>query len=252
MKLVTFNIRCDYGQDGENCFEFRKPLILDTIAREDPDILCFQEVLPHVAVWLRENLKGYTTIGCGRGPKLDDEQMTIAFRTSRYNLIQMDTFWMSETPFVPASRYEEQSECPRVCTMALFEEMDTGKVFRVLDTHLDHWGVGARKLGLEQVLRYLDEVKLFPDVPVILCGDFNAMPDSEELKVFDRFPGYVEATLGIGITFHGYMRAQHPGHIDYIYLRGAVDCDHVEKWTRCENGVYLSDHYPVCAHLTWR
>ena len=252
MKLVTFNIRCDYGQDGDNCFEFRKPLILDTLARENPDILCFQEVLPHVAAWLRENLKDYTTIGCGRGAKLDDEQMTIAFRTGRYNLIQMDTFWMSETPFQPASRYPEQSDCPRVCTMALFEEMDSGRVFRVLNTHLDHWGTGARRRGLEQVLNYLDGQKLFPGAPVILCGDFNAAPESEELKVFDRFPGYVNATQGIGITFHGYMRAERPERIDYIYLRGAVACDHVEKWTRCENGVYLSDHYPVCAQLSWR
>lgn len=28
MKLVTFNIRCDFGQDGENNFEYRKDLIL--------------------------------------------------------------------------------------------------------------------------------------------------------------------------------------------------------------------------------
>ena len=67
MKFVTFNIRCDYGQDGENCFENRKPLILKKIAREQPDILCFQEVLPHVALWLRENLTDYCVIGCGRG-----------------------------------------------------------------------------------------------------------------------------------------------------------------------------------------
>ena len=34
MKLVTFNIRCDYGQDGSNCFCFRKPGILAAFARE--------------------------------------------------------------------------------------------------------------------------------------------------------------------------------------------------------------------------
>ncbi len=31
MKLVTFNIRCDYGQDGENCFQFRKSFIKQKI-----------------------------------------------------------------------------------------------------------------------------------------------------------------------------------------------------------------------------
>ncbi len=49
MKIVTFNIRCDFGQDGGNNFCFRKPLILEKLRREAPDIICFQEVLPHVA-----------------------------------------------------------------------------------------------------------------------------------------------------------------------------------------------------------
>ena len=47
------------------------------------------------------------------------------------------------------------------------------------------------------------------------------------------------------------MRASHPGSIDYIWLKGGLACDSVEKWTQCEDGVYLSDHYPVCAQLRW-
>jgi len=65
MKLVTFNIRCDFGQDGENNFEYRKDLILKKIAQEKPDMICFQEVLPHIAKWLKENLTEYYVIGCG-------------------------------------------------------------------------------------------------------------------------------------------------------------------------------------------
>ena len=58
LKLVTFNIRCDYDQDGANSFRFRKPVILKKLAEEKPDVICFQEVLPHVAAWLKENLTG--------------------------------------------------------------------------------------------------------------------------------------------------------------------------------------------------
>ena len=46
LKLVTFNIRCDYDQDGANSFRFRKPVILKKLAEEKPDVICFQEVLP--------------------------------------------------------------------------------------------------------------------------------------------------------------------------------------------------------------
>ena len=66
IRVVTFNIRCDYDQDGENSFRFRKDLILKKIEQEKPDILCFQEVRPHVAEWLKQSLKGYYVLGCGR------------------------------------------------------------------------------------------------------------------------------------------------------------------------------------------
>lgn len=36
MKFATFNIRCDFNQDGENSFSFRKPLILRTISEKQP------------------------------------------------------------------------------------------------------------------------------------------------------------------------------------------------------------------------
>lgn len=249
MKVVTFNIRGDFGVDGENNFCFRKPLILKKLAQEQPDIIGFQEVMPHVAVWLRENLPDYYVVGCGREEKLDGEQMTVAFRKDKYNLIEMRTFWLSETPYVPASRYEEQSTCPRTSTELVLMELSTGKVFRVLNTHLDHWGVGARRLGLRQILTHLQGAKLFADAPVILMGDFNAWPDSDELKVFEEFPGYVNAVEGVGVTFHGFMKVTHPECIDYIYLKGAVRSESVEKWTDAEDGVYLSDHYPVCAQV---
>ena len=115
MKLVTFNIRCDFDQDGENSFRFRKGLILKKLEEEKPDVICFQEVLPHVAVWLRENLKDYYVVGCGRSEELRDEQVSVAFRKDTLNLISMETFWLSPSPYEPASRYPAQSTCPRVC-----------------------------------------------------------------------------------------------------------------------------------------
>ena len=33
MKFVTFNIRCDFGQDGANNFIYRRPLILEKISK---------------------------------------------------------------------------------------------------------------------------------------------------------------------------------------------------------------------------
>lgn len=252
MKLVTFNIRCDCGRDGINNFVFRKPLIERVISEEQPDILCFQEVMPHVAAWLRETLKGYYLVGCGRTEDLRGELVPVAFRADKYNLIEMETYWLSETPYVPASRYPEQSACPRVCTQVLLEELETGKVFRIVNVHLDHVGDLARQLGIRQILKHVDEAKLMPEAPVILTGDFNADPDSATLGTFAEYPEYTDFTAGIGVTFHNYGRKDPGECIDYIIARGGLSCASVEKWTRCEDGVYLSDHYPVCAELAFK
>ena len=253
MKFVTFNIRTDKDQDGENSFRYRKPLILRTIAEKQPDIICFQEVLPHVADWLRENLIGFVTVGCGRNRfgMLDDEQLTIAFRSDKYNLVEMNTFWMSPTPYVPGSRFEEQSVCPRVVTEVLLFDRDAEQVVRVLNVHLDHRGAEARRLGLKQALEHIDSHELFPNAAVIMAGDYNDLPDSIIWKAFEEHGEWTEVTPDSGYTFHGYGK-ESSEKIDYIYVRGNLECKSYEKWTVCEDGVYLSDHYPLGAELEWK
>ena len=252
MKFVTFNLRCDHQQDGENCFICRQPLILRAIGREKPDVICFQEVMPHMSKWLKENLVDYYTVGCGRGERLDSEQMTVAFRKEAYQLLEMRTFWLSETPTVPGSRYPGQSSCPRTCTDAVLLEEATGHVLRVLNTHLDHVGKEARERGLAQILRHAEQVELFRGVPMILAGDFNAEPDSEEMGILKKHPELTDITRSVGATYHGYGKADPPEQIDYIVLGGALRCVRVTKWTDEEAGVFLSDHYPVCAEIEWQ
>lgn len=248
MKLVTFNIRYDCGHDGKNNFCFRKPLILEKIRQESPDILCFQEVLPHVAVWLKESLEGYYVVGCPREKDLSDEQVCIAFRSDKFNLMKMDTYWLSPTPWVPGSRYEVQSICPRVCTEVTLQELASMRVFRLVNTHLDHEGAPARLLAARQILNKLEQEPFFPHVPTILVGDMNAEPDSEEIQLLSS--SMRNETADIGHTFHNFGRGQNV-QIDYIFTKGDIRCTYAGKWTDCKDGIYLSDHYPVCADLSF-
>ena len=246
MKVVTFNIRGDFGVDGRNDFCYRKPLILRKLEQEQPDIIGFQEVLPHVAAWMRQALTAYDVVGCGREKDLTGEQMTVLFRRDKFQLISMDTFWLSPTPKVPGSRYAEQSGCPRTATELVLRDVDTGKVIQVVNTHLDHIGSLPRQLGLAQILRHLESPEFFPEAPVILMGDFNATPDSSEMQAFGQYPGYTNATADIGATFHGFMTARTQEQIDYIFLKGGIRAVSTVKWMDELDGVYLSDHYPVC------
>ena len=239
MKFVTFNIRYDCGADGDNNFDFRKPLILRKIREEQADIICFQEVLPHVAAWLKENLDDYYVIGCGRDEDLRDEQLPIAYRKDRINLMKMDTYWLSETPMVPGSRYPGQSICPRICTEAVFEELQTRKVFRVANAHLDNAGELARREGLAQILNKVTADSFFGDVPVIVTGDFNMEPHWKEMEVLKKFPEFINITEKIGVTYHGYWKGNDQTSIDFMIVRGDIRCESLTKWTDEENGLYL-------------
>lgn len=255
LKMVTFNIRCDYSQDGDNNFEYRKPFILEKLQAERPDVICFQEVLPHVAVWLKEALTDYYVIGCGRSETLEDEQVTVAYRKERLNLMSMETFWLSPTPYVPASRYQEQSICPRVCAETVFEDLQERQVFRLVNFHLDHMGTQARSLGLEQIVKKVEGAQFFPQVPVILTGDFNAEPDAPEIKQMERWPAYRFMTEKIGVTYHGFLPEDGTEAIDHIFLRdgeGAkAHCVSIEKWEDRRGSLWLSDHYPICTTFEW-
>ena len=249
MKVVTFNIRGDFGVDGANDFCHRKPLILRKLAQEQPDVIGFQEVLPHVAAWMRQALPEYDVVGCGREKDLTGEQMTVLFRRDKFQLIAMQTFWLSPTPDVPGSRYAEQSGCPRTATELVLRDVDAGKVIRVVNTHLDHIGSLARQLGLAQILQHLEAPAFFPDAPVILMGDFNAAPASREMQLIRSHPDYTSAAPEKGVAFHGFMTADAQEQIDYIFIKGKIRAVSAVKWTDAQDGVYLSDHYPVCAEV---
>lgn len=248
MKFVTFNIRCDYDQDGENSFRFRKAGILKKIQEEQPDILCFQEVRPHVMLWLKQALADYLVLGCGRTAIFDDESPTIAVKKERFDLVSMDTFWLSAEPYTPGSRYEDQSICPRTASEAVLFDLQEKVLWRVVNTHLDHEGFGARKEGLEQIMKRIAAPEHFAEAYTLLAGDFNAEPEWEEMQVMKQYPEFADVTAEVGGTFHDYGRVK-AEKIDYVYAKKPLKATSAKLWEECEDGVYLSDHYPVCVEV---
>ena len=248
MKVVTFNSRYDEPRDGINRFEYRKPFILEKIEQEKPDVIGFQEVLPEMLAWYKQALKDYMVLGCGREDDLTGETAAVAYKRDRFNLMQMETFWLSPTPMVPGSRYEEQSDCPRTCTMLLLHDLDTGLVFRVYDTHLDHEGEEARVLGISQILHQMEIQTLFPNAPALLMGDFNAFPHEKVFKDCVEH-GLTELTKDAKGTFHAFGRILPGEKIDYIFGTDEFVCKSCDLWDDTKDGLYLSDHFPVCIEV---
>lgn len=255
MKVVTFNIRCDFNQDGNNNFQYRKGLILNKLKAEKADIVCFQEVLPHVVGWLKENLHDYYILGCGREKDLKGEQISIALKKDKFQLISMNTFWLSPTPQIPGTRYENQSNCPRTVTELFLQDLETEKLYYIINTHLDHISSEARVLGMQQVLKHIQAIvnqkkqNGYEDFELILTGDFNAYPADPEIQLIYQSGFLKDLTIGMEGTFHDYDRMNPPEKIDYIFTSAGLEATKRELWKDCEDGVYLSDHYPVSIEI---
>lgn len=251
VKMVTFNIRCDgaWAHDGINAWKFRKEHVICKIREEAPDVIGFQEVLPHVLDELKQQLPEYWFAGCGRSADFDNEYGVVAYKKERFELIGLDVFWLSDTPYVPGSRYPEGSDCPRICTTVILREAGSVKPFRVYNTHLDHEGEIARIKGISRILQRMGADYEKWKLPAVLMGDFNATPDSTELRAVAAYQPFAlaDATADQPVSFHDYGALR--SKIDYIFASDAWRCKPAEIWDDCVDGVFLSDHYPVCVTM---
>lgn len=254
LSVLTFNLRMDAPWDGINAFPNRTGLIRSCIGNVCPELIGFQEVLPHMKQWLTDNLPEYLILGVGRDARYGDETTAIAVRRSALDVMAMDTFWLSGTPDVPGSRYQtDQSICPRICTWVLLADRRTAKQVYLFNTHLDHEGSCARVQGIRQILAEMEKACGRRNAPVILTGDFNDTPDSETVRLCESFSGCggtltdAAAGYGVGATYHGYHPETARDRIDYIFTNLPVlSC---RTLTEEKNGVFLSDHYPMLAKL---
>ncbi|MCI8601659.1 MAG: endonuclease/exonuclease/phosphatase family protein [Oscillospiraceae bacterium] len=264
MKIVSYNIKCDLPEGAleqhpehfpepmrRNTFAARSALIREVLEREKPDIVGFQELQPHMVRWMKENLPEYAFVGHGREKALDGEHMLLGYRRDKLDLWGLETFWLSPDPYVPGSRYEDQSICPRVCTTALLHGGEFPFPFRVYLTHLDHESVSARMKGLSQILRKMEDDTDRLLTPCFLMGDFNAQPGDVELSPIKDFPslGLRDLTENVGPTFHNFGQMD-PIKIDYIFATAPFELKGAGRWHEDREGIYLSDHDPVYAEVT--
>ena len=253
LKVFTYNIRTEAAGDGINAFVNRKEFVREAFPKYGADLIGFQETQPHMRQWIIDNFPDYQICGIGRGSDLLGESNIIAIRRDKFDLITLDTFWLSDMPRRPGSRFStDQSGCPRICTCAALYDRESGKAFRFYNTHLDHVGQFAQAQGISLILNRIAADYDTWQLPVILTGDFNVTPESVVYKSVIDFKGcgapLADVTADVGPTFHGYHPEKKGVKIDYIFTN--MPCDTSKSFTATDekDGVYLSDHYPVCAY----
>ena len=249
MKITTFNIRCKFDTDGINSFVHRAGFIFHKIQKEKPDVIAFQEVTEPILDMLEKMLTDYIIVGQFRSANYDEEGLFTAIRKDSLQLLGLETVWLSPTPFVPGSRYEDQSMCPRICVHTQLRDRKSGLVFRLFNIHLDHISEKARVEGMEAAVDYINHFQARNKLPIMLMGDFNALPSSDVIAFCNKYEGIRDVTSHIPFTYHEWGVKNNK--IDYIYMSDEL-ADKVTKvtpWDDKINGIWLSDHYPVCAEM---
>lgn len=250
MKILTFNTRCPWKDyDGINDFIHRAGFIYDKFRSEKPDVVAFQEIRENSCELLQKMFPEYEFFGTLREENFTVEGLYTAIKKSDYAFLGTEVFWLSPTPYKIATRFPEQSGCSRICLMTIIRNKKTNELYRVLNIHLDHIEGPAQALGLKCVLDFMKEYDRRNKLPTVLLGDFNVSPDSETIKLANAENDYFEATESIKVTFHGFGKETRK--LDYIYLSKDLSdrVESVRTWEDCHEGIYLSDHYPVCLNL---
>ncbi|PCJ59794.1 MAG: endonuclease [Candidatus Hydrogenedentota bacterium] len=254
ISVMTFNIRYGTADDGDNAWEHRKDIVVNTIKEYQPDIIGTQETLDFQAAYLNEQLPEYASFGMGRKFNGTGERVDIFYKTEKVAPIESGHFWLSETPDVPGSRGWDAA-LPRMTSWGKFWHMESKAYFYVFNTHYDHRGEVARQNS--SVLLTKSIKKIAKKYPVILLGDFNAGGEISQpwktlnKKLLTDLWTTAPKIVGPPLTFGGFNDPV-PGktnRIDWILFRGEMEPIYCETVLYKEDGRYPSDHYPVFGRL---
>ena len=248
LEILSYNIRYDNPEDGKNQWKFRKETLMDYFLQNTPDVVGMQEVLHNQLNDLTSTLEDYAYVGVGREDgKTKGEYSPIFYRKSALNLLEFDTFWLSETPEQISVGWDAALE--RICTYARFEHRQTKKQLWVFNTHFDHVGVKARAEAANLILKKIKQLNP-RGLPTVITGDFNLTPETLPIQIFqaafeDVLLELPKSDFTYG-TFTGFdTENNEERRIDYIFQKGFTVKKAAQLWIKTPEGRWASDHHPV-------
>ncbi len=250
LRVMSWNVRYDNPADGDDAWPNRKEQVAEYI--QGMDVAGLQEALAHQISDLAALLPEYAWFGVGRDDGVAGGEFTpVFYRHDRLELLESDTFWLSETPEVPGSRGWDAA-ITRIVTYGQFRDRLTGAVFRLINTHFDHRGQEARRHSAELLIRHIGG-----DASVIVTGDFNAVPRSEPYRIItaghlsDAHAITMAPPKGPAGTWSGFVvQKEEPSRrIDYVFVGKGVSVREHHIIDVRVAGRYVSDHLPVVVML---
>ena len=168
------------------------------------------------------------------------------------------TFWLSDTPEIPGSRGWGAS-LPRIVTWMELVDKTSHKHFFCFNTHFAHDSDSARIMSSKILLKEVS--KIAEGFPFIITGDFNMPPTSTGYSVltglYESVPLFKDTYIisekrpsGPLYTFNGFSDNTKTGRIDYIFVRSGMKVLDYKTIIKKDNGIYISDHWPVEAVIS--
>ncbi|RKN86645.1 endonuclease/exonuclease/phosphatase family protein [Paenibacillus ginsengarvi] len=231
IKLMSYNIH--FGTDSSGAPTL--PRIMETIAEAGPDIVFLQEVDKH---WSRRS--GFAdqtkllseTLGLSvvYGANLDLDPPVPGAPRRQYGTAILSKHPIMESRNYPLNSFGDEQ---RGLLEAEIELSADGPSIRAYNIHM---GLTAR----QRIAQVEDATQIIgrKSGPVVLAGDFNAEPDSLELRLL-REAGFVDSLAGLaaGPTFPS---TAPESRIDYIWTRGNLSVDSAAVLPSM-----ASDHCPI-------
>ena len=257
LNIMTYNIRYDNPNDGENQWTNRKEFLVDQIKYNEVDVFGIQEGLHHQVQYLNTEFTNFNYVGIGRDDaKEKGEYSAIFYNSKKFKVLENNTFWLSETPNDISVGWDASME--RICTYAVFESINSKQQFLVFNTHFDHIGNVARLKSSKLIHTKISEINL-NNLPVFIMGDFNLLPESEPIRYLsEKFSDSKELSLlkpfGPKGTFNAF-KFQKPvkDRIDYIFTnKDKVQVNKYAVLSDSKECKYPSDHLPVIIEIEFK
>ncbi|MEJ7645233.1 MAG: endonuclease/exonuclease/phosphatase family protein [Chryseolinea sp.] len=252
VKVMTYNVRYDTPSDSVNQWGRRADKVYALVKKYDPDIVGIQEALHSQVIDLVTNLPAYSFVGVGRDDgKTKGEYSAILYKKSKFSVLRQNTFWLSETPEVVASKNWDAA-ITRVATWAAMRDINSGKELFILNTHFDHIGKEARTRSALIIKDKLES--LAAGLPAIVMGDLNCTRQDPPFATLTKKQGMILIDPVSGNppgTFCSFkVNSIECRAIDYILHNDDWTSDGYIVITDNDGKYYPSDHLPVMVKLS--
>ncbi len=279
-KIMSFNVQTENGTQVRA--DIRMDMLRDLLDEYQPDSIGMQEVTTKWRDMMDTYAFNQSYAGVGEARTPGGEANPIYYRADKFELVDSGTFWLSDTPDVEGSKFEE-SLYVRICTWAHLRDKTTGKEYVHVNTHLDNLGSSeGRTLRKQQITVILKFLQRFGDIPMVLTGDLNQAAvnaEGTQYSVYKTLVGINAIKLDDGTKIYSpfsnarydapdnmpegqsatmtkyydekdskYNPAKEP--IDYVlYTSASLTALSYKIRLYDRGGVYLSDHLPVISEI---